>query len=980
MSPQNKISFSKIFLGLFFLGLFFVVAPAAVRAASYDVTGDAWSSNIGWIKFNHGKSNAVKYDDSTGKLSGYAWSSNIGWISFGETSKPLSASGDVGGTSATANTSTGLISGWARACAGTQSGTCSSMTSRTDGWDGWIKFDTGKSNPVKIDLNNSNSTYGDFTGYAWGSDVVGWVSFSGSNYKVEVGLPTSTSTTPTCSDGIQNQDETGVDTGGVCGTTTYKCVSNACVSVNDSGGTYPTQSACDSACGGGGTYSLTVNITGDGSGYTSTKKSDGSYDSTYSTKTYTGYSSGSSVSITASPSSGSKFSGGWVTSSGGNCEGGTLSKNNSTDDTCNLKMDKDKSVTVSFDKSAAVTPLTSPTGLSGSAGACGGNINLSWNSVTGAASYTLYRSGYEFSEITGTSYADSGLGTNSAHTYKVKACNSGGCSDYSPSISVTSSGECEADWYSLTFRTKGSGSGYAKFYYWQDSPWNNWALMSGNLSDLTDGEQASIGRDYKYKLTAMPAADSYFGGWSGCDSSSGEDCFLNENTSGISKTITAAFNKEGGAGGAVSCDPTVKIAPRFDTVTSYNTEIIYWYSAYADSCVPSGGGRDTNWANSSIGTSGSYTTSLFNKYLDSSRTYNITCKNSSGGSSSGSATINVVSSRSWNSPYWAFDAFPNPVTSGQSSNLYWIGTNCYRSGVNLFSPTDSSVGTFYNQGWAITTLKQWFGSIANSGGYLDQGVGAYNTGGRATSNLFSNTKYAITCKAIGSNSHTYQYLTVEAGVNPCGPSNVPPEVSLVCDPISCEGYYGSAEGQEGFLKVTYAATDVDDNIDSCEFEVDGDLESSSCNDNYYPTSVLSAGTHTVAMTATDKDGEAAIGSKTVKILERKTVFLKVKSAELYATIIDGLPDVSKKTTITTSGTCENISLEVNSPISGATVELSKTSIESGKSLELTVKSIPGTTKTGTYTAVVTGTGTNCKSVTVDIPINVENVSTRWEEF
>lgn len=47
------------------------------------------------------------------------------------------------------------------------------MTSRSDGWDGWIKFDTGKTNPVAIDYVTD-----DFHGYAWGADVVGWISFN----------------------------------------------------------------------------------------------------------------------------------------------------------------------------------------------------------------------------------------------------------------------------------------------------------------------------------------------------------------------------------------------------------------------------------------------------------------------------------------------------------------------------------------------------------------------------------------------------------------------------------------------------------------------------------------------------------------------------------------------------------------------------------------------------------------------------------
>ena len=84
-----------------------------------------------------------------------------------------------------------------------------------------------------------------------------------------------------------------------------------------------------------------------------------------------------------------------------------------------------------------------PPDLSGSAGVCGGNIDLSWNAVSGAASYVLNRNGLDISKITGTSYADSGLAYGSSYDYKIKSCNANDvCFDYSPVISATSSAQC----------------------------------------------------------------------------------------------------------------------------------------------------------------------------------------------------------------------------------------------------------------------------------------------------------------------------------------------------------------------------------------------------------------------------------------------------------------------------------------------------------------------------------------------------------
>ena len=144
-------------------------APTSPPAGSVVVTGYAWSDNIGWISFNPSYG-GVFYSISTGQLSGYAWSDNIGWISF----NGLSASGGVGGSGAKADSpsslTTSAVSGWARACAGTQSAKdkCDNMTSRTDGWDGWIKMSDSWSPGVSV-----NFPTGDFSGYAWGSDVAG---------------------------------------------------------------------------------------------------------------------------------------------------------------------------------------------------------------------------------------------------------------------------------------------------------------------------------------------------------------------------------------------------------------------------------------------------------------------------------------------------------------------------------------------------------------------------------------------------------------------------------------------------------------------------------------------------------------------------------------------------------------------------------------------------------------------------------------
>ena len=168
--------FIPIILIIFTCLFFNSFKTVQVRAGAGDnVSGWAWSENIGWISFNSttgggGTDYGVNIEPD-GTFSGYAWSENIGWISFNK-NEFLDCPSGAGTCLAEVNLSSQEVSGWARALA------------YGDGWDGWISLDG-----VKI-----NGT--DFEGWAWGDFVVGWISFncnnpetqtacSNSNYKAE---------------------------------------------------------------------------------------------------------------------------------------------------------------------------------------------------------------------------------------------------------------------------------------------------------------------------------------------------------------------------------------------------------------------------------------------------------------------------------------------------------------------------------------------------------------------------------------------------------------------------------------------------------------------------------------------------------------------------------------------------------------------------------------------------------------------------
>ncbi len=189
------------------------VGLVSQAGSAENVSGFAWSETIGWISFNSSNcdsdnngttdtgnfaqcptglsvsSYGVNIDTGNGNLSGQAWSDTVGWISFDESDlsgcpqspckAKVSSPGQIGKSDVD-------IEGWARACAGSVNGDCTGGD-RTDGWDGWIRLDHGQSSEVYMD------TAGDWHGWAWGDNVVGWISFNGADggaggdYKVVLG-------------------------------------------------------------------------------------------------------------------------------------------------------------------------------------------------------------------------------------------------------------------------------------------------------------------------------------------------------------------------------------------------------------------------------------------------------------------------------------------------------------------------------------------------------------------------------------------------------------------------------------------------------------------------------------------------------------------------------------------------------------------------------------------------------------------------
>ena len=176
-----------------------------VTAGSSDnVYGWAWSDNIGWVSFNcendynanstigpdhideledkcTGHDYGVNIDSLTGDLSGYAWSDNIGWISFniGDTDCPegSNCSPEV----ILKGSNAGEVSGWAFVCHASDlsnPNTCNPSIAPSNDY-GWIKL-RDLADGYAVDINTTN---GHFGGYGWGGGpddeaIIGPVSFN----------------------------------------------------------------------------------------------------------------------------------------------------------------------------------------------------------------------------------------------------------------------------------------------------------------------------------------------------------------------------------------------------------------------------------------------------------------------------------------------------------------------------------------------------------------------------------------------------------------------------------------------------------------------------------------------------------------------------------------------------------------------------------------------------------------------------------
>jgi hypothetical protein len=200
-----------LFLIILLLVFGFFPFKGALAGSADNVSGWAWSENIGWVSFNSTNcdSNGNNRTDKTnysncpagdsvvdygtrvdlinGVFSGYAWSENIGWISFNSDALINCPSGACQARLDTASynaSGLGKINGWARACSVFEKDCKGNLDNNSNrgGWEGWIHFADEINYPPKHEVFIDKTDNNEFKNWAWGDDlVIGWVSFNHRN-------------------------------------------------------------------------------------------------------------------------------------------------------------------------------------------------------------------------------------------------------------------------------------------------------------------------------------------------------------------------------------------------------------------------------------------------------------------------------------------------------------------------------------------------------------------------------------------------------------------------------------------------------------------------------------------------------------------------------------------------------------------------------------------------------------------------------
>ena len=214
----------------------------------------------------------------SGNVTGTAWSKNIGWIDFAPAGPyPSVATGDD--YAFAAQRVGNELRGWAR-IVGIQT-EFEAVPSNSGGWQGWIRLHSDSNDPVPygLDITKMDGTGNNKT-YAW-SDELGWIDFS----KAKIVTPTTLKLCPSsCTSGsapVSNSSTISMNPGDVksyqaCWNTSSGCDTNGDVTLSAS---WDETNLPDNAAQWGSPVTSPQSLTANGVAILSTEEMSVSYES-----------------------------------------------------------------------------------------------------------------------------------------------------------------------------------------------------------------------------------------------------------------------------------------------------------------------------------------------------------------------------------------------------------------------------------------------------------------------------------------------------------------------------------------------------------------------------------------------------------------------------------------------------------------------------------------------------------------------------
>jgi fibronectin type 3 domain-containing protein len=282
-------------------------------------------------------------------------------------------------------------------------------------------------------------TDNDISGYATDGigQTVGWQNFQ---TDFALGLPPATPTGFVASPSSCGNNWLNLSWNAVSGATSYQVYRSGTLIYNGSG-----LSVSDTGRTLGATYSYTITAT-NANGSSAAASSSGTVSSACPTLTFTAdstslaYNTGTTLRWSTTGATSCTASNGWTgtkTTPSGSEPTGNLTANKTYTLVCSGT--SGSTPTVSVNISVAGAPPSTPTGFVASPSACGNTwLNLSWNAVSGATSYTVKEGTRTVYSGTGLAISDTGLVLGSSHTYTLTATNANGSSSINATGTVSS--------------------------------------------------------------------------------------------------------------------------------------------------------------------------------------------------------------------------------------------------------------------------------------------------------------------------------------------------------------------------------------------------------------------------------------------------------------------------------------------------------------------------------------------------------------